>query len=303
MPEPPRVTPAIREQRAEVQIARLAARQSGAVSRTQLERCGLSRSAITRRVRAGALHPVHRGVYAVGHPGLGIEGRLHAALLYVPDSMLSHTTAAWWWQLTKTEPRRIHFSGPRRWRSTSEICVHHVPGLEGTVHRGHPVTTVERTLLDLAAVRTKEALRRAPAEADHLGLLDPAALQAILGRGRPGSAALRSALDDHNPRLAHTLSVLEERFLTLCESRRVPMPEVNAKVQGLMVDALWREQRLVVELDGHRSHATPSAIERDRHRELVLRGSGYRVLRYTWRQVTTEPAVVASDLRRALGII
>jgi predicted transcriptional regulator of viral defense system len=130
----------MRDQRAEVQIAGLAERQSGAISRAQLERCGLSRSAITRRVRAGTLHPVHRGVYAVGHRALGIEGRLHAAVLYVPDSMLSHTTAAWWWRLTRAEPRRIHLSGPRRWRSTSLICVHHVPGLVGALHRGHPLT-------------------------------------------------------------------------------------------------------------------------------------------------------------------
>jgi very-short-patch-repair endonuclease len=165
------------------------------------------------------------------------------------------------------------------------------------------VTTVERTLLDLAAVLAFPELRRAVAEADYRRLLDVKAIHRCLGRGRPGSADLRRALECHLPRLAETLSVLEERFLALCESSRLPMPKVNAKVDGLMVDALWRDQRVIVELDGHRSHATPTAIERDRHRELALRASGYRVLRYTWQQVTSQPGLVARDLRRALGII
>jgi very-short-patch-repair endonuclease len=100
--------------------------------------------------------------------------------------------------------------------------------------------------------------------------------------------------------LARTLSVLEERFLSLCERSGIPPPEVNPKVAGLMVDALWRRARVVVELDGHAAHTGAPAMERDRGRDLRLRAAGYEVLRYTWHQVTREPQAVVADLRAAL---
>jgi very-short-patch-repair endonuclease len=108
-------------------------------------------------------------------------------------------------------------------------------------------------------------------------------------------------LKAHLPSLAATLSVLEERFLLLCEAYGIPLPEANAVVGGLKVDALWRGSRTIVELDGHDAHAHPSAIERDRAREVLLRAAGFRVLRYTWQQVTEQPDVVAADLRLALS--
>ena len=88
--------------------------------------------------------------------------------------------------------------------------------------------------------------------------------------------------------------------MALCESEGLPPPQINARVCGLTVDAFWPRQRLVVELDGHAAHATPAAVERDRRRELRLRGAGHMVLRYTWQQITGEPAGVAVDLRRVL---
>jgi hypothetical protein len=85
-------------------------------------------------------------------------------------------------------------------------------------------------------------------------------------------------LAGHLSALAETRSVLEQRFLVLCEGAGLPVPEVNPTIAGIEVDALWREQRLVVELDGHQAHSYPAAAERDRDRELRLRSSGYRVL-------------------------
>jgi very-short-patch-repair endonuclease len=138
------------------------------------------------------------------------------------------------------------------------------------------------------------------AEADYRGLLDPAAIDRLTGRGRPGSAALGRALSLHLPRLAQTRSLLERRFLLLVERAGLPLPKVNAIIEGLMVDALWREAGVVVELDGHRAHARAAAAERDRSRELALRAAGFTVLRYTWQQVSGEPAAVIADLRAAL---
>jgi very-short-patch-repair endonuclease len=102
------------------------------------------------------------------------------------------------------------------------------------------------------------------------------------------------------PQLARTLSVLEERFLGLCESAGLPMPEVNARVGRMRVDALWRERRVIVELDGAAAHGSWAAIKRDRERELTLRSSGFLVLRYTWEQVTKRADAVSAELRRVL---
>jgi hypothetical protein len=233
---------------------------------------------------------------------LPLFGRLHAALLHAgPDAVLSHTTAAWLWSLIDTEPRRIHVTTPGRPSSLPAVRLHHSGRLESTRHRGLPVTTVARTLLDVAYLLPYPQLRRALAEADFRRLLVPADVEAVLGRGRRGSTALRRALDAHMPELAFTLSVLEERFLALCEEAGIPQPEINVTVCGLMVDALWRAPRVVVELDGHRAHALRAANERDRERELRLRDAGFVVRRYTWQQVNDQPERIAADVRRAIA--
>jgi len=182
-----------------------------------------------------------------------------------------------------------------------DVVVHGRRRLERVWHARLPVTSVAQTLLDLATDAPTETLRRALAEAEYRRLVDLGAVEAIGGRGVPGSAALRSVLVRHRPQLALTRSVLEERFLALCEAEGLPLPQVNATVCGLMVDAFWAEQGVIVELDGHAAHATPAAIERDRRRELRLRAAGYLVFRYTWQQITEQPELVAADLRAALA--
>jgi very-short-patch-repair endonuclease len=95
--------------------------------------------------------------------------------------------------------------------------------------------------------------------------------------------------------------VLEERFLILCESSGMTPSEVNVTLAGLEVDALWRGQRVIVELDGHEAHSYPAAAERDRRRDLMLRGAGYEIRRYTWEQITEHPEQVIGDLSAALS--
>jgi very-short-patch-repair endonuclease len=170
------------------------------------------------------------------------------------------------------------------------------------VHGGLSVTTVPRTLLDIAPMIPFGRLRRALAEAEYQGLADLDEIGSVTRRGRTGSRALKRALAIHEPRLAQTLSELEERFLALCEKHALPLPEVNVKVCGLMVDAIWREERVAVELDGRKAHSSAAAIERDRDRDLTLRSAGYLVLRYTWAQVTRQARLVAADLRTALRL-
>jgi predicted transcriptional regulator of viral defense system len=303
MPEQSQFAAGPRQLSAALRLSRTAERQWGVVSRRQVLACGLSSSSIRRWMRSGRLNRVYPGVYAVGHKVLCVEGRLAAALLWAgPGAALSHTTAVWWWRLLPREPREIHVSAPRRRSSVHGIHIHYRPGLERTSHRDLPITTVAQALLEVAPLVPFTELRRALAEADFRRLVDQRQLDAVLGRGRPGSAALRAALAAHQPRLARTLSVLEERFLGLCEEAELPLPEVNAVVHGLMVDALWRDERVIVELDGHAAHATPAAVERDRRRDLTLRAAGHTVLRYTWQQVTQTPRRVEADLRAALDL-
>jgi Transcriptional regulator, AbiEi antitoxin/Protein of unknown function (DUF559) len=303
VPLPGRVTPAQRDKRDAEGLAGLATRQHGVVSRAQLESLGISRSAISRWVAVGRLHRIHPGVYSVGHSALSLDARLQAAWLYAGSgAAFSHTTAAWLWRVIDDEPKRIHLTVPGRRSSLPGVRLHHSRRLEIIDCRGLPVTTVARTLLDLASLVSPRQLRRALAEADYWRLLDPVELDSVLGKGRRGSRALRAAWDAHLPQLAKTLSALEEGFLDLCEQAGIPIPEVNGRVGRMRVDALRREHRVAVELDGAAAHASWAQIKRDRRREMVLRAKGFQIVRYTWDQVSGRPDEVAADLRRMLAV-
>lgn len=305
MPEPMRLSPGIRDQPASVRrrrVVAVAAAQWGVIDSRQLRGCGVDKRATSRLVASGHLHPKYHGVYAVGHPNLPVEGKLTAALLAAgPDAALSHATAAWWWGLLKHQPTVVEISVPSRRGPVPGIELHHPRHLQATHHRRLPVTPVIQTLLDFAATASVRHLRRALAEAEFRGLVELDNVRQALGRGRPGAATLRTALDSHEPELAKTRSELERRFLALCKRHGLPTPEFNTKLWGYTVDAVWREQRVVVEVDGHRGHRTPAQLESDHQRDLVLRRNGYLVLRYTWRQVTRRAGEVAADLEHALG--
>ena len=286
-----------------MRVLDVAEEQWGVIARWQLEQCGLSAAAISRWTASGRLHRMYPRVYAVGHRSLCTEGRLLAAILYAgPGAALSHASAAGWWELISYLPDVTHVCSPRRRRSLPGVRVHAAGRVERVMHRALPVTPVARTLLDLAAVAPFDAVRKAVAEADFKRWLDLDALDAELGRGHRGSGALRRALALHLPHYVRTRSPLEDAFLDLCRRHRISLPEVNVELAGYEVDALWRERRVVVELDGGDGHGTTARMERDRARDLALRAAGYAVHRYTWRQVMTQPKLVAADIRRALSI-
>jgi very-short-patch-repair endonuclease len=287
---------------ATVRVCRVAEQQFGVISYRQLRGCGLSQSMISRWAADARIHRYYPGVYTLGHRALTAEGRLVAALLYAgPGAVLSHHTAAWWWSLLDREPATVDVSAPGRRGSLPEVTVHHPRHLEAVRHRRFPITGVARTLLDSAAGLSVERVRRLLAEADYRRLLDFDAVEAVLGRGQPGSATLRQAAARHRPELAFTKSELEEAFIALCERGRLPMPLINTTVMRELVDAQWPEQRVIVEVDGKQGHGTPAQIERDRARDLKLRTAAYTVLRYSWKQVKRQPAAVISDLAAVLG--
>jgi very-short-patch-repair endonuclease len=225
-----------------------------------------------------------------------------AALLYAgADAALSHATAAWWWGLVDDEPVVIDVSARSRAASDNGVIAHRRRTFQTTRHRHFPITTVPQTLLDLAAQAPLIDIRRALAEADYQHVLDPTAVAAITGRGKPGGKRLRQALRRHEPRLAQTRSKLETIFLLVCERTGLPLPEVNARVEGWTVDALWPRERVVVEVDGYPNHRSPAQIERDRRKELELRLAGFLVLRYTWNQVNEEQDLVVADVSARLA--
>ncbi len=288
---------------AKLRLAEIAERQWGVITRAQLEAEGVTKGEVCRWVGEQRLHRLHPGVYAVGHPALALEGRLAGALLYAgPGAALWGLTAGSWLGLIKARPRTVHVCTPRRRRSPQGVRVHARRRFERTWHNRFPVMPPAETLLDIAGVVRFTQLRRALAEAEYLRLVTLDDVAAVLGRGRRGSAALRAALDCHRPQLARTRSLLEERFVLLCECRALDPPVMNAWVAGWLVDAVWFDEKVVVELDGQAAHGTPMRLERDRRRDLALRAAGYVVARYTWQQVTATPEPVVADLRRMLGM-
>jgi hypothetical protein len=170
------------------------------------------------------------------------------------------------------------------------------------MHKALPTTTVEQALLDYAATAPIERLRYALANADYHEVLDVTALQVIAGKGRAGSTKLKTALKRHEPKLARTRSPLERLFLPLCEKYGVPLPDdVNVFVAGVLVDAVWWRQKLVVELDGENNHSSWGQIQRDRSNEMRLRAAGFDALRYGTLQFEEQPEQVARDVIRRLS--
>jgi len=290
------------------EIARLAERQHGIVTLSQLYRLGLGEEAVRGRVRKGRLHRVYRGVYAVGHLALSTEGRWMAAVLacgrtkrdlygHAPGTIialwgaaLSHRSAACHWGLLNTGdgPVDISVPGDGGRRSRDGIRLHRSLTLlpaSVTLRSGIPVTSPKRTIADLRRVSSGKRrqispweLRRAIRQASVLGL--------PLGD---------DAGDDR------TRSDLERDFLLLCNRHRLPMPEVNVRIGSHVVDFLWRDQMLIVETDGYRYHRGRVAFEDDRARGLALRALGFEVLPLADRQINVEPERIARVLRARLA--
>lgn len=209
---------------------------------------------------------------------------------------------SWWKELLRFPPSLIHVTSPRQCRrKVRGVRYHHARSIDRTFHRGLPVLSVTQLLVQLAPTASDAALRRAIAVADRKGELDRSALKAALEPGPRGAVRLRHALDRHMPQLADTLSPLEDRFLLFCETHRIPLPEVNVEVNGCTVDALWRAERLAVELDGREEHGTPAAVVRDRRREGAYRKANLDVIRYGSDQIDHDPEDTAADLRAALA--
>jgi predicted transcriptional regulator of viral defense system len=285
----------------------IAAQQHGVIARRQLVELGLGRGAIRHRLAAGRLHRIHPGTYAVGHPHVTDRGRWMAAVLaFGDDALLSHRSAAAVWGFGSGAGSRIDVTALGRSRhGLPGVVLHQVRRLDPrdrAVRDRLPVTSVARTLLDLAEVVQARQLERSFEEAERLHLLDLAAILRLRDRspGRRGLRALDALLSDHRTPPPETRSELEQRFVEFCREVGLPSPANNVSLAGFEVDAFWPGTRLVVELDGYAFHRTRGAFERDRARDTALQVAGYRILRVTSRRLVEEPVAVADAIRSLL---
>lgn len=290
-------------------IASLARAQHGIVSRQQLLAAGVSARGIDHRLAQGRLHAVHPGIYAVGHPLVTPRGRWMAAVLPCGDgAVLSHWAAAALWGLISGHPTVIDVLMLRTATERPGLRGRRVRALRAedcAVRDGIPVTSLERTLLDIATVADERRLDRVLRRAEEQRLFDAHAVRAALDRGRPGTVALRSAVRafardaTEDRRLKEEL---ERRFIELLRSNDFLLPSTNVTVEtpwrGWEVDALWPDLRLVVKLDGWETHRDRESFRRDHRRTADVSAAGYRVVRLTWEQVVDRPGETLLRLER-----
>lgn len=285
--------------------ARIAIRQHGIVTRTQLRVAGFSDDVINHRIRTAHLSRIHRGIYLVGVVPPPCARELAACLACGPHAVLSHRSAGALWGIVKMRRRRIvEVTIPRGYRRRPGLRVYRTGTLlpdEVTRLKGVPITTVVRTLYDLAGWLPRRPLERAVAEAIALGLTTVGEVRAMADRqgGRRGAGRLGAVLGPGEP--VWTRSEAEERFLELVRRGGIRVPAVNTRVAGHEIDFYWPTEGLAVEVDGFAYHTSPSAFERDRRRDAELVAAGVRVVRVTWRQITEEPRAVVRRLKGALG--
>ena len=289
-------------------IAALAATQHGVVAREQLFAIGLGVEAIQVRIEAGRLHPLHLGVYAVGHRAVSREGELLAAVLAGgPGAVLSHLAAAELWELRLGKGRRIDVVAATR-GGRPGIRFHRcaLEPHEIAEHKGIPVTTAERTIIDLAAQLSPARLEHVIRQAEYEHLTTAASLTSRLStyEGRRGMRSLRAALGLCAETSGITRSPLEKRFLCVIRRHGLPRPKLNYRIQlaarEVFADCAWPERRLIVELDSRRAHHNDFSFESDRARDRELLVAGWTSMRVTWRQLRENEARLVEDLRALL---
>src|SRR4051812_259173 len=279
-----------------------AALHDGAIDTAGLRAAGLDRGAVDHWLEIGWMRRLHRGVFQLGPVG-GPSLHEHAALMSCgPRSVVScRSAAAVRRMLPRSDgPVEVTVTGGHR-RSRPGIAVRHAALASGDVELVGRlrVTSPLRTLLDLAVVATDRELEVAVNEAQVLGLVRPTELRRVVARSRHrGVTRLRRLLDEAAP---PTRSELERRMRALVRRVGLPIPRTQVRLLRYTVDFLWPDERVVVEVDGFAAHGTRMRFESDRERDAALVAAGYRVLRFTWRQLVEQPEVVAARLAVVLA--
>lgn len=277
-----------------MRLAARAAEQHGVVSTSQLLAIGLSRTAIGVRVRNGRLHPVHRGVYAVGHGALPLKSRFMAATLAcAPAGALGYrSNGAHWafmsWDDSHLIEVTVPGSAPRRHPGLRIHRTRLLDPRDVTTREGIRCTTPARTLLDLADELPDKSLRRAVRQAQAMHLTNVRQIADVLTRanGRQGASRLAALIAD-GP--MPTRSDLEDIVLDLIMQAGLRRPEINRRLGRVYPDLRWPDKQLTVECDGATWHSGKLALQDDSERQARLEADGERVLRVTWQQATSQP--------------
>jgi predicted transcriptional regulator of viral defense system len=279
------------------------------VSIRQLEQLfGYSRVGVKRLVDSGRLHRVYRGVYAVGHTDLSLHGECLAAVLAVgPGAFLSYHSAGWLWGLWWGSPKPIHVTAfvPRHHAAPKGITRHRARNLveaDRALVVGIPVTSVARTILDLAWKLCGDQLARVLAQAEDLGLLDLDELHAVIerNRGHHGAKRLRHALATYE-RPIYSRSEFERRFVAHLIGAGLPRPTTGWNEVGHELDVYWPERRFAVELDTFETHGNRASFESDRARDLALALAGIETIRVSELQFRREPNAIAANIATLLA--
>jgi very-short-patch-repair endonuclease len=234
-----------------------------------------------------------------------------AVLASGPEAVLSHWSAAELWMIRPNSRSIIDVTTPQKSRSWKGVRRHHspLPADEITLREGIPLTTVPRTIFDLAATESVDTVENLVREAEFLELWDRLSLRDLVERypGRRGVRKVQVALSrlEEDP-AGRRRRGLEERFAPFLRQHRLPLPRFNDWIvlepKRYQVDCHWPGTGQIVELDGWKGHGTRSAFREDRARDRALRVAGYSVTRLTWAQLDDEPEAVSADLRALLGI-
>jgi hypothetical protein len=283
--------------------------QRGLVSRGQLLDGGITANVVDRLVRSGRLRRIHAGVYAVLRTAAIPWAAETAALLAArPGALLSHHTAAALWGLRQAESGdgQVHalVLGDSRPARPVGVCVHrtaHLAPGDVRMRRGLPVSSPVRTILDVAPALSPSPLEVMIDQALFANLIRQSDVERLrkCSRGRRGCGHLVAILSGDDAPVM-TRSEAERIFLGLIRRAELPMPEVNIRGDGVEPDFMWRNERLIVEIDGWDSHGTQRAFEDDRRRDAIHRAAGFSTMRVTCRQLRDEPLAVLARVAQAL---
>jgi hypothetical protein len=258
-------------------------------------------------VRSGRLHRLHRGVFALGHTNLSWHGRCLAAVLACgPNALLGHHSAAWLWGIsTRKAPGPLAVTVPMPRSSRSPIELHRARNLaeeDRALHEGIPLTSMARTLLDLAAGADAGRIQRYLERADELRLFDLTPVESVLARnvGHPGAHRLGEALGIYREP-PFTRSQLERRFVELVVVAGLPRPSTGFVAAGYELDVYWPGERFAVELDTFETHGSRAAFERDRIRQEDLKLAGIEMTRVTAHRLAREPGKTIERVAALLG--
>lgn len=292
----------------------MATAQGGVVSLSQLREEGVSRRRTAERAGNGKLHRIHRGVYTVGHRSVSRATRLRAALLACGEgAVVSHGTAAAFHRLFDEWPYFIDVTVPvEAGRKIDGVrcrrCRYPEPE-EVEVRSGITVTTIARTLVDLAGILRLPDLRKVVGRVAIRRKLDLQAVDVAIynAKGRRGLKKLELALVPYRTKdgkVPDVRSDFETLVLPQLLDRGMSRPATNAPIhidgERFLIDFLWERQGVIVETDGRATHETPTAFQDDRRRDQFLAAAGYRVLRVTWSQIHGDTQGVLGRISRAL---